>query len=334
MANFSSLRGMLLEEAILYLLRVSGYKTIESADGDETLENHVAGLAVKGRGGKHQIDAIADFKVTPPFSYPQRLLLEAKCYNRPIGIDVTRNAFGVLRDVEEHWVPSAAAILKKRFHYQYAIASINGFSEDAQQYAYAHDLYLLALERASYFQPIADAINAFSDNNQNRIHLPRNRRWLHNLRIIVRGRLRGVFREYQDEFSEELLEMLDRFYNACSQVERGVIALLNGRFPVMLIPSQNIQLDELQEQRVRIYRGNEERGWFIRTTNGRTLFSFDVPQAMFNLYAVGGELTRERALDLKTENMDIMQLIITIDNRIRIINLRLDEEWINQLRQR
>ncbi len=81
MANFSQLRGMLLEEAILYLLRVSGYKTVDTADSDSSLEIHAAGLAVKGRGGRHQIDAIADFTVTPPFSHPQRLLLEAKCHN-------------------------------------------------------------------------------------------------------------------------------------------------------------------------------------------------------------------------------------------------------------
>ena len=100
MANFSQLRGMLLEEAILYLVRASGYKTIEVPDGDETLESHPAEIAVKGRGGKHQIDAIADFTITPPFTYPQRLLLEAKCENKDVGLPIVRNAFGALRNFE------------------------------------------------------------------------------------------------------------------------------------------------------------------------------------------------------------------------------------------
>ena len=36
MATISGIRGMLLEEAILYLLRVSGYRTVEQADPHDT----------------------------------------------------------------------------------------------------------------------------------------------------------------------------------------------------------------------------------------------------------------------------------------------------------
>lgn len=334
MANYSQLRGMLLEEAILFLLRASGYKTIESAIGDEALEDHPAGLAVKGRGGRHQIDAIADFSVTPPFSHPQRLLLEAKCYNKPIGLDVARNAFGVLQDAEEFWVPSpTSAIAKKRYHYQYAIASINGFSKDAQEYAYAHDIYLLALERASYFQQISQAINAFSDDN-NEISFPRGRRWLYELRNSIRENLRGQADQFSGEFNEDTRGLLNRFLNACRSVGTGVIALLNGRFPVILIPNPDIQLRNIEEQDVRVYRGDEDRGWFITTQNQRRLFSFDLPQDMFDFYADGGDLTKNRALDLKAENMGTIQLILTIGDRIRVINLRLDADWINRLRQK
>jgi len=35
----SHLRGMLLEEAILYLLRASGYKTVEYSADDATLDD-------------------------------------------------------------------------------------------------------------------------------------------------------------------------------------------------------------------------------------------------------------------------------------------------------
>jgi hypothetical protein len=334
MANYSQLRGMLLEEAILFLLRASGYKTIESEVGDETLEGHPAGLAVKGRGGRHQIDAIADFLVSPPFSYPQRLLLEAKCYNKPIGLDVARNAFGVLQDVEEYWVPSLiSAIPKKRYHYQYAIASINGFSKDAQEYAYAHDIYLLALERASYFQQISEAIYAFFDNNED-ISLPRGRRWLYDLRMSIRESLRERENLTSNKFNELTNLLLNRFLTACRNVGTGIIAILNGRFPVILIPNPAIQLGNLDERDVRIYRGDENRGWLITTRNRlEQLFSFDIPQDMFEFYADGGDLTPKRALDLKAENMGTIQLIITVNERIRIITLRLDTDWIDRLRE-
>src|SRR5258707_15450260 len=106
MADISGIRGMLLEEAILYLLRVSGYRTLEilTPGNDPTIHGDCySGLKVLGRGGVHQIDAIADFTITLPFSYPHRLLVEAKCYSddRPIGIEFVRNAVGVLKDVGE-----------------------------------------------------------------------------------------------------------------------------------------------------------------------------------------------------------------------------------------
>jgi hypothetical protein len=108
---------------------------------------------------------------------------------------------------------------------------------------------------------------------------------------------------------------------------------LNGRFPVILIPNPDIRLQNLEEQEVRIYRGDENRGWFITTRNYfEQLFSFDIPEDMFEFYADGGELTPKRALDLKAENMGTIQLIIALGERIRIISLRLDTNWIDNLR--
>ena len=92
MPKIGQIRGMLLEEALLHLLRGSGYRTVEAVNNDETLKAGAAGLSVKGRGGNHQIDAIADFLVSQPFSHPQRLLVEAKCYSNKVRLPVVRNA--------------------------------------------------------------------------------------------------------------------------------------------------------------------------------------------------------------------------------------------------
>src|SRR2546423_13490129 len=94
---------MLLEEVVLFLLRASGYSTIERAGGDATLRDGHSGLEVCGRGGFHQIDAIADFRLGQPFGHPQRLLVEAKMVRNRVGLPVLRNALGVLMDVAEFW---------------------------------------------------------------------------------------------------------------------------------------------------------------------------------------------------------------------------------------
>ena len=80
MVSAHQVRGVLLEEAILSLLRASGYSTVPTAENDATLLEGPTGMNVLGRGGKHQIDAIANLRVGQPFSNRQRLLVEAKAY--------------------------------------------------------------------------------------------------------------------------------------------------------------------------------------------------------------------------------------------------------------
>lgn len=154
------LQGMLLEEGILYLLRSSGYTTVTEPDNVTTHRAFGGALQVRGRGGDHQIDAIADFTVTPPFTNPQRLIVEAKCYARKeIGLDVVRNGVGVLKDVSEFWAaPDEASVAKRRYHYQYAIFSASEFSLPAQRYAYAHDVHLLPLRRSAFMRPVIEAV--------------------------------------------------------------------------------------------------------------------------------------------------------------------------------
>src|SRR5579872_1056617 len=150
------IRGMLLEEAVLHLLQRSGYRTVDACGIDPTLCNVGAGLAVRGRGSEHQIDAIADFVVHQPFSNPQRLLVESKCYgsNYKVGIEVVRNAIGVLKDVAEFWVVGRGPVVgRRRYHYQYAVFSASPFSSGAQRYAFAQDVHLFPLDRSRYFQP-------------------------------------------------------------------------------------------------------------------------------------------------------------------------------------
>src|ERR1051326_8445979 len=155
MPTGAQIRGMLLEEIILKALEVAGYETVLAPDGD-LLFNGTAGLELVGRGTRHQIDAIADYVFQQPFSHPQRLLVEGKCYCNGIELEVIRNAVGVFKDVCEYW--NAASSGKQRFHYQYAVFSATHFSEAAEAYAFAHDIYLFPLWRSLFFRPLLQAI--------------------------------------------------------------------------------------------------------------------------------------------------------------------------------
>jgi hypothetical protein len=340
MASAAHIRGMLLEEALLYLLRASGYRTINPADvrNDPTLHNGSSGLEVLGRGVRHQIDAIADYMVAPPFSYPQRLLVEAKCYkNKTTGVEVARNAIGVLKDVSEHWVTiQNNALPKQRYHYQYALFSSSGFTPETEQYAFAHDIYLIPLDQSRFIQPILDKIQEIEPPQIGNMlqQIP-----LNTLRFSIRRELQDQFvtdAPYLETlFNDEYTPRLFRdFIERCRRVGGAALAVLNKRFPVFLVPGPNINLNRIEDL-LTVHITRDRYGWYLtRTYDQEPLFSFDVPQELLKQYEEEGLLSRERALDLKEENLSEIQAIVTTENRVRVLTFRLDTNWLQQLRDR
>ncbi len=345
MATIPQTRGMILEEVLLYLLRQSGYRTIEKVGSDPTLTTHSAGLAVRGRGGIHQIDAIADFTVCPPFSNSQRLLIEAKYYSKTPGIEVVRNAIGVLKDVNEYWTASDLQVRKTRYHYQYACFSAIDFSSNAEKYAYSHDIYLIPLTKSRFIQPVVALIREVADQA-----FPKNDKGELQFNLTeLRGKFRDSFKRINDlgtssirqiyeVDSDNAVDILEAFFNSCRRINGSLIAMLARQFPVFLTINPDLGGDEMANLDFRDYSSVRifwnENGWYLQEeNNGRYLFSFDLPPELFQLYADQGQLTELRALDLKEELLSEIQAIQAFDDQVRIITFKLDHGWLSQLRE-
>jgi hypothetical protein len=161
MATEAVLRGYLLEEALAWLLRSSGYRLLVSAEDDPELEAQGHEIRVKGRGTSHQVDVLGELAFTPAFSLPVRLFLEAKSYSKACRLPVVRNALGVIDDVNEHFVPRPGERhAQRRYQYAYALFSTSGFTRDAEEYALAHQISLVDMSGASFSwlrEPVAIA---------------------------------------------------------------------------------------------------------------------------------------------------------------------------------
>jgi hypothetical protein len=146
------LRGYLLEEALAWLLRASAYELLVSASQDpDELIAHGNELRVRGRGTTHQVDVLGEFAYTPAFSLPVRLFLEAKFQTKKCGIEVARNALGVIHDVNQNYVTDPhSSRPRRRFQYCYALFSTSGFAPDAQDFGLAHQISLIDLSGESY----------------------------------------------------------------------------------------------------------------------------------------------------------------------------------------
>jgi len=144
-------------------MRHSGYDLLVDASQDpDELLMHGSELRVRGRGTSHQVDVLGEFAFTPPFSLPVRLFLEAKHYTQKCGLNVVRNAHGVLADVNQNYVSHAGGRPRRRFQYCYALFSASGFSPDAEAFAIAHQISLVDLATPS-FRWLLDAVAACAD---------------------------------------------------------------------------------------------------------------------------------------------------------------------------
>jgi hypothetical protein len=147
----AALRGYLLEESLAWLLRFTGYELLVHASEDPN-ELVMTGdtLLVRGRGARHQVDVLGEFPFTPAFSMPVRLFLEAKYHQQPCGLDLVRNAHGVVYDVNENFMAQPGSRPRQRYRYCYALFSASGFTAEAQKYALAHQISLVDLSGASF----------------------------------------------------------------------------------------------------------------------------------------------------------------------------------------
>ncbi|MDF3822924.1 restriction endonuclease [Leptospira sp. 96542] len=323
-----------MEEAILFLLRNSGYSIIDYPDpNDDLIQKTSSGLKISGRGACHQIDAIADFFINPPFSNPTRLLAEAKCYSKnPVGIEIVRNAVGVLKDLNEFWVTRKSKIqTRPRFDYQYTIFSASSFTKDAERYAYAQNIHLVNLQNNKYLQHILDSIQNINSETFFSEKLS-------DYRMLIRDILRNKLNDRDLLYTLEIADItkFEDFINSCRNLNASYIAMANWKFPIFLVPAPNLNLDNIKNKtKIQIFW--DDNNWYILNQLGQNLFSFNLPLELFKLYAEDEILTEKRAINLKEAVMSKIQIIIPTseyEDEYRLINLELDLNWLKAIKAR
>jgi len=251
-------------------------------------------------------------------------------------LPIIRNAVGVLKDVSEWWNPpsgpSGIATLG-RYHYQYALFSASGYTLDAERYAFAQDIYLIPYERSRFIAPAIQAIRQlthedFGAEAWNAIDVDVGR-----LRRVIRDRLQGRLIDLS-QLPSAAATAVGRLFEAIHMIKGTLLAVIGRRFPIHLIPAPHLDVRELREHcEVRIWW--DDRSWYLTdASNGRELFSFDLPSELFTLYAEDGRLTESRALDLKSEMLSRFQSVLSVEQEIRLITFELDRDWVARVRQR
>jgi hypothetical protein len=133
-----------------------------------------------------------------------------------------------------------------------------------------------------------------------------------------------------------LYPWLDRVVAATRAVGKSLIATLGHAFSVFLTPRQGLDLGTLapvEDIEVHFRDGHAGDGWTISRFGGETIFTFDLPKELFDLYAEEGRLSRRQAASLKEEFLNEFTVIYAPEGEIRIFNFRLAAGWIETLRR-
>lgn len=197
--------GYLFEDEIISLLKKSNFVDVK----EETLE---------GRGTNHQIDAYGIYSIPVPFTYPIRLIAEAKCFEKSIQLPLVRSFFGVITDISQNYfVKRGDKELKERFLDTGCFFAANSFTKSSQDFAWAHNIFLISFSGIRYMDGIKKQIREF-------LNIPE----IKEEKKIDKLNLIAYYKRWKKD---------QRSHNEILQQDNPTIVfgIINNRYPVILV---------------------------------------------------------------------------------------------------
>ena len=341
--SLSSNKGAILEEVILHLLDKLGFRIV--AAGEEGTRKGSAGTEVQGRGEWHQIDAFAAFDYTPAFIYPLRLLFEAKCYSKKfqIGVDVVRNAVGVLKDISENYFSFSSSprtvepVMVPRFNYVSAIFSTSGYSATAQRYAIAHQIFLVQYRNNYLFAPISQGLIALKKGDF-KPGFCTSKDSTKKVRCYVRWKLGNQGDQVENPFSESGSQRFsENIFKPVQKIGGSYFGMLQGRWPLHLLSTEPLPNDLFADRDTipcEVYGRNGKTWSFVPlnvSQNSPSWFrlEFDLPDKIARLVEEA-EGDRQTIANLKSEHFSFITLSGMIGGVRRQLRLKMDRGWLTQ----
>lgn len=326
-------KGAVFEKVVRKLLEKNEYEKC-SPDNEQVDDCG----RVRGRGEWHQIDALGRWRYVVPFVYPIRLLCEAKFLNGPADLPVVRNFVGVVKDISENYFVEDnqnidKRMLSKRHTDCGAIFSVNGFTSNAERYAYAQNIFLVSYENNpvinSFKQAVEDVaqfLKISKKTNRKQFTKWFEEAWKTQNSYPYRYDLAryvtnvGSFEHY--------LGLLQKEFEG---VRTSVVGIASGIYPIHLLSRDDIPYELFRETDEQYFRPT-----YVRTDTGGYFFElhpsdlpnlkffFTIPQMILQKY-------RDSMRRFKKEFLEWIDVPVTIGRMRRILKLKLDTEWLQQL---
>jgi Restriction endonuclease len=344
-ASIPQIRGALLEEIVMLLLKRSGYRQVRA--GEEGTRLGASGLEVKGRGSWHQIDAFVAPLHSHAFIHPIRLIVEAKCYEeRTVDIRTIRAIVGTLMDIGQNYFSEqieGMEVQVQRFNYHAALFSTTGYSTEAQQYAAAHQVFLIEYTNIPTMVPVVRALFTLDEGDFTRDGATR----LHEIRQGFRDAasdlgLDDMVRGFTELGRAKLRDLLP----AVRTIAGSYFGMIEGIYAVHLLATHPIPPDLLMPNepiRCRIRVSGDNRVWAFEPSGseeGSPRFfrlEFQIPVFIAEILAARGRRAAEERqpewleiAQLKGERLRFVDVTGPIGERIVTFRLILDTGWLQE----
>lgn len=167
------LSGKDFEYLIKNILLNAGFNEINS---DELyIFDSPAGQMLQGLGQAHNTDVLVEPPFQIPFYFPTRLIVECKNHTKQAGLNIVRSALGLREDVNSFNIIDINVLKERkisrrtmstynfdRYHYQVAVASMNGFTLPAQEFALAHQIPLITFTKMPFWNQLIASANRYN----------------------------------------------------------------------------------------------------------------------------------------------------------------------------
>ncbi len=335
----ASIKGKLFEYLVYRLLVACGFNPV-SPDGLLVYKGG-PGLMVQGIGQPHNADVLLYPPIQTPIYYPTRLIVECKCYNEPIGLPQIRNALGLREDINNFEIVTEDILENrkhgrtnkpkfhpmKRYVYQVAVASIDGFKSTAYPFAKAHRIPLISFARSELFVDVRRAISKLDAIARQNEDLGQKINY-----YISNEMLNSEQRAYKEFFEcNEWSQYIEEIEKLISQITIGLLE--DGTILFLLCSGDKdlrIYNAEPQDDGCTIYWYKKNDSTWVLQNKGVEYY-FELPQELYDNWKQSVEDQMKAARRIKREYFSNIVLFHRTENNGENISiLRLSERFIHE----
>ncbi len=338
----ASIKGKLFEYFVYRLLISCGFKTVNP--DDLLVYKGGPGLMVQGIGQPHNADVLLSPPIQTPFYYPTRLIVECKCYKEPIGLPQVRNALGLRDDINNFEIVTEDILRSrksnrskkpkfhdmKRYVYQVAVASIDGYKSTAYPFAKAHRIPLISFSESAMFDGIRRTMSALDDAAKKDDVL--GRRISSRISEIMLSS--GIYCPLDCSFCDEWNAYISEIE---SIEERITIGLLDDGTIIFLLQAEEDERANYYtspNDGCTIHWSSENDSSWILANEGKYYF-FELPRELYSEWKQSVGEQRRNALKLKQDHFSkIILFHKTRDVGENISIIHLSKEFLSQTEAR